>query len=159
MKRIAIILSLILSSLFAQSQPEPRPQPGPGPFAPEGDIVGWLNLEKQTEDRFVKEYSSFKKEIDEVFRNSRPPQHLTDEAEIDKAIQQNFYVSEKILQIRKKYYSVFKEFMKPSQIQRLYHMENEAGRRMHHHDDGPGRPGGPGDPGERPNGQSFPGRP
>jgi len=144
MKKIAFIICLGLISLSVCAQP--------GPFMPERmsdeemiqmqirDIVSWLDLDKRTEAKFVKEYSAFRKEIDEIARNARPPQNIKDETDIDKAIQQNFAVSEQILQIRKKYYTRFKEFMKPSQIQLMYRIENEAGRRMQN---GPGGPGGP----------------
>jgi len=139
MKKKVLSICLGLLSLLAYAQP--------GPFPPERmsddeiiqmqirDIVSWLNLDKRTEKEFIKEYTAFKKEIDKIARNARPPQDITSETEIDKAIQQNFAVSEQIIQVRKKYYARFKEFLKPSQIQMMYHIENEAGRRMH---DGPG---------------------
>lgn len=147
MKRITLTFCLGLLSVLAVAQPRP--------FQPERlndeelikmqtrDIVSWLDLDKRTETRFVKEYTAFRKEIDEVARDARPPQDIKSETEIDKAIQHNFAISEQIIQIRKKYYARFKEFLKPSQIQMMYRIENEAGRRMH---DGPGGPGGPGGP-------------
>ena len=156
MKRFVLTCCLILMSVYGNAQP--------GPFRPErlsdeeiirmqmDDIVSWLGLEGKTKDRFVKEYSSFRKEIDAVARYARPPKEKDDETAIDKAIRKNFEVSEQILQIRKKYYSRFQEFLKPSQIQEMYHIENEAGRRKH---DGPGGPGGPGGP----SGPEGPGRP
>jgi len=143
MKRTVLIICLGLLSIMAVAQPRP--------FAPERmsdeeilhmqirDIVSWLNLDKRTEARFVKEYTAFRQEINEIARNARPPQHMESETEIDNAIQQNFAVSEQIIQIRKKYYARFKAFMKPSQIQMMYRIENEAGRRHMppHHEGGP----------------------
>jgi len=144
MKKIALIICLGLLSFLAGAQP--------GQFPPERmddreiilmqtrDIVSRLDLDKRTEARFIREYTAFRKEIDEIALNARPPQDTESEAEIDKAIQQNFAVSEQLLQIRRKYYSRFKEFLKPSQIQMMYRIENETGRRMRF---GPGGPGGP----------------
>jgi len=149
MKKHTLIICFGLLSILAAAQPRP--------FQPERmsdeeilqmqirDIVSWLDLDKQTEGRYIKEYTAFRKEIDEIAKNARPPRDFKSEAEIDKAIQQNFAVSEQILQIRKKYYARFKEFMRPSQIQMMYHIENEAGRRMHGNPGGPGENRGPGD--------------
>jgi len=144
MKKITVIICLGLLSILASAQPMPFP---PERMSDEEiirmqvrDIVSWLNLDKKTESRFVKEYSAFRKEIDGIARNAKPPQDIKSETEIEKAILQNFAISEQILQIRKKYYAKFKEFLKPSQIQMLYRIENEAGRRRQ---DGPGGPGGP----------------
>lgn len=136
----------------------------PRPFPPEKmsdeqiiqmqikDIVSWLDFDKQTEERFVKEYSAFRKEIDAVAKSARPPKDLESEEEIDKALQGNFEVSQKILNIRKKYYQIFSEFMKPSQIRMMYRIENEAGRRMH------GGPGGRGPESRGPGGRGPEGR-
>lgn len=144
MNKITLIVSLGLLSLLASAQSRPFP---PERMNDEEiirmqirDIVSWLDLDKTTETKFIKEYTAFRKEIDKIFQNAKPPQDIKSETEIDKAIQQNFAVSEQLLQIRKKYYARFKEFMRPSQIQIMYRIENEAGRRMH---DGPGGPEGP----------------
>jgi len=158
MKRFTLLLCLALLSLSAGAQPQG--------FRPErmsddellriqtSDIASFLNFKGKTRERFIKEYTTFRKEIDAIAKNSLPPKDIRSEDEIDKAIKKNFEVSEQILQIRKKYYNKFKEFMKPSQIQMMYRIENEAGRRMQFGPGGPGEPGvpggqgGPGGPGE-----------
>jgi len=154
MKKITSIICLGLLSILASAQPRPFP---PERMSDEElirmqtrDIVSWLDLDKRTETKFVKEYTAFRKEIDEIARNARPPQDIKNETEIDLAIQQNFAVSEQILQIRKKYYFKFKEFLKPSQIQMMYRIENEAGRRMHEGPGGAGVPEGHHGPNDRP---------
>jgi len=153
MRRILFAFYLILSALSVNAQP--------GRFHPEllndeeiiqmqvRDMVSWLDIDGKDKDKFVREYTSFRKEIDGIYKNARPPQDIYDESEIDKAIQMNFEVSEKILQVRKKYYSRFRDFLKPSQIQMMYHIENEAGRRLR---EGPGAPGSPDVPEGRPKG-------
>lgn len=127
----------------------------PGGFAPEKlsddeligmqvrDIVSWLKLNDETKDRFIKEYTSFRKEIDAVARGAAAPVAAESEADIDKALQKNFEVSEKILDIRKKYYSRFKAFMQPSQIRDMYRIENESGKRMQGNPPMPPRSGQP----------------
>jgi len=134
MKRLAFCLLIGLITLTSQAQP--------GRFRPEmfndeeliqmqiRDIVSWLKLEGKESELFIQDYTAFKKEIKEVAKNATPPQFGDSEDEIDKALQNNLEVSEKILQIRKKYYNKFKAYLKPSQIQTMYWIENEAGRRM-----------------------------
>jgi len=155
MKQTTIIICLCFLSFLTNAQP--------GPFPPERmsddeiismqtrDIVCWMGLDGKTKDQFVKEYTAFRKEIDAIAKNARPPQdikqEIKSESEIDKAIRQNFEVSEQILQVRKKYYARYKEFLKPSQIQMLYRIEKEAGRRMYGGPGGPERQGGPDGPG------------
>jgi len=152
MKRTTLFICLVLLPLLACAQPRQFP---PERMSDEEiiqmqirDIVFWLRLDKGMETRFIKEYTAFRKEIDEISEKAKPSHNIDSETEIDKAIQQNFAVSEQILQIRKKYYARFKEFMKPSQIRMMYHIENEAGRRMHGGPEGPGEHSGPEDQGE-----------
>lgn len=147
MKRIALCICLAVLYLSSGAQP--------GPFPPEKmsdeeiirmqirDIVVWLDLDEKAEKTFVKEYTAFKGEIDAVAKKAIPQEKNMSEDEIEKALQRNFDVSGEILQIRKKYYLRFREFMKPSQIQMMYRIENEAGRRSRDLSGGPG-PGGPG---------------
>ncbi len=140
MKKITLTICLGLLSFLLGAQPRPFPSERMSDEEilqmQARDIVLWLDLDKQTEARFIKEYTAFRKEIDAIVKNVRPPQENNKEIEIDRAIQHNFAVSDKILQTRKKYYAKFKEFMKPSQIQMMYRIENEAGRRMHSGNDG-----------------------
>jgi len=154
MKRTGSIICLVFFMYIADAQPRQFP-----PHRMDRDeiikmqtedIISCMDFDKRTEDRFVEVYSAFRKEIDKIAGKARPPQDNSSESEIEKAIQQNFFVSEQILNIRKKYYLKFREFMKPSQIQMMYHIENEAGRRMHGAPDAPDDPGRPMGPGERP---------
>jgi len=145
MKRIFISLILCALPMLSNAQP--------GGFEPERlsddeilrmqtrDIVSWLNLDGNTKDKFLKEYSAFRKEIDAVAKSAAAPVGTDNEADIDKALQKNFEVSEKILDIRKKYYSRFKAFLKPSQIREIYRIENESGRRMQNNPPMPPRHG------------------
>lgn len=143
MKRITLLISFVVIAITSGAQPEG--------FRPEKlddetlikmqtkDIVYWLDLEGEIKDKFVAEYTAFRKEIDAVAKKITPPAKNGNEEQIDKTLLQNFEIGEQILQIRKKYYLRFKTFMKPSQIQMVYFIENEAGRRFHK---GPG-PDGP----------------
>jgi len=145
MKRLLLFAFLCALPLFSNAQP--------GRFEPEKlsddelvrmqtrDIVSWLNLDDNSKEKFIKEYTAFRKEIDAVAKSAAAPVGTESEADIDKALQKNFEVSEKILDIRKKYYTRFKTFMQPSQIRDMYRIENESGRRMHDNPPMPPRQG------------------
>jgi len=122
------------------------------------DIVSWLNLNEESKEKFIKEYSAFRKEIDAVAKSAAPIE-TESEAEIDKALQKNFDVSEKILEIRRKYYFRFKTFMQPSQIRDMYRIENESGRRMQNNGPMPPMPGDKRRMGPGPEGFNEPGGP
>lgn len=151
MKKFALLLFLGIFPFLLNAQP---PKPNPEKMDKEKitqmqakDIAMWLNLQGDTKDRFVGDYTSFKKEIAKVAKRTVRPESAESEDDIEKAITNNFEVSEQILQIRKKYYQKYREYLQPSQIRLVYHLENEAGRRMMeslHRPGGPDMPDGPG---------------
>jgi len=154
MKRIFVIFLMLSVTAFVNAQP--------GRFRPEmmsddelismqtKDLAMWLNLKGSTEEKFIREYAAFRKEISAVAKTAGSPRNAESEEEIEKALLNNFAVSEKILEIRKKYYYVFRKFMEPSQVMLMYHLENESGKRMQDGPGGPHRPDGPSGPGMPP---------
>jgi len=112
------------------------------------DLAMWLNLQGDTKEQFIKHYSEFRKEIDGVAKTAFRPgkEESQSESAIEKALLNNFDVSEKILAIRKKYFHIFRKFLEPSQIRLMYHLENESGKRMHNQPAPPAGPDGPGMP-------------
>ena len=56
-------------------------------------------------------------------------QSLTD-AEIEKNIKERFAHSRKLLDIREKYYGVYRGFLSPKQIQRVYELEKQVMKRF-----------------------------
>lgn len=154
MKRIFLLVLAAALPLLCMAQPR---QPRPEDMDEEQlvkmqteDMVRCLNLEDGVKAQFEKVYSDFRREINSVAREMFRPARSQSEEDIEKAILGNFDVSQKILDIRRKYYSKFREFMKPSQIQRMYRNERDAG---HHMQEGPSDrrgPRGEDRPGERP---------
>jgi len=154
MRRVIIIALLFVFPIITDAQP--------GGFRPDmmsdeeliqmqtADLAMWLNLAGGAKDKFIKEYTAFRKEIAEVARTAFPSERTDSEDEIEKGLLNNFEVSEKILELRRKYYQIFRKFMKPSQIRFMYHLENESGKRMHDRPGRPSRPDGPDGPGMPP---------
>lgn len=50
----------------------------------------------------------------------------TSDEQAKKAIEQRFERSQKILQLRQKYYNIFSTFLTPQQIQQAYRIERQA---------------------------------
>lgn len=150
MKRILLIICILGASMVCNAQIRPIPE------EKMNDVVAMLELDQKTGDRFIKEYASFRQEVEAIYKNATPHKETEDEDEIDREIMQNFENSEQLIQIRMMYYEVFKEFMKPSQIQKVYRMESPFGFRSHNGQGVPGRGNGQGGPG-RNNGQGMQG--
>jgi subtilase family serine protease len=55
------------------------------------------------------------------------------EAESEKAIQQRFTRSQKLLDIREKYYKEYSKFLTQKQIQRMYEIERQTMRNLQNH--------------------------
>ena len=54
---------------------------------------------------------------------------MTD-AEVEKNIKERFAHSRKLLDIREKYYDVYRSFLSPKQIQRVYELEKQVMKRL-----------------------------
>jgi len=140
MKKLFLSLTVALctvSAMFAQER---------GDFPPKFDKEQFLQIKcnemadnlaliGQKRENFIKMYSDFTKAINDVARTRVRTNECQTEEEVEKAILKNFEVSDKILEIRKNYYSKFKTILAPSQIQLMYQSEFSFGRRPH---DAPG---------------------
>jgi hypothetical protein len=88
-----------------------------------------LALDDKTSDRFVKTYMQQQREIwalgPRLKRGSG-----NSEAESEKAIQQRFERSQKLLNIREKYYKEYSKFLTQKQIQRMYEIERQTMKRL-----------------------------
>lgn len=84
-----------------------------------------LNLSPEDTEKFITTYKECQKET----WASRPPradrrkQELTD-AQTDSLLRARFDHSQKLLDIRKKYYEEYCKFLTPTQIKRVYDIEN-----------------------------------
>jgi len=119
-----------------------QPHFGPRPPRPEdmtdeefvkmqcNDMAKVLDLEGKQKKEFVAVYYDFRIQIDTLAKKAFRPCKGKDvsEDEIEKAILGNFELTERILQVRRDFYPKFKKVLKPSQIQRMYFVENNRGK-------------------------------
>ena len=100
-----------------------------------------LAFNEKTTARFIEIYTECQKEIWALGpRFHRTPE--SSEAQSEQNIKRRFEMSEKILDIRQKYYKKYSQFLTQQQIQRVYEIEKNMMRRFAQHTKGAkGQPG------------------
>ena len=85
-----------------------------------------LGLDDKTSSKFIDTYTQFQKE---VWALGPRPHHkkgeMKSDAQTEQEIKQRFEMSEKILNIRQKYYKKYSQFLSQQQIQRVYELERQ----------------------------------
>lgn len=102
-----------------------------------------LAFNEKTTARFIETYTECQKEIWALGpRFHRTPE--SSETQSEQNIKRRFEMSEKILDIRQKYYKKYSQFLTQQQIQRVYEIEKNMMKRFAQH-----AKGGKGQPGKR----------
>ena len=103
--------------------------------------------------RFVKTFCEYQKEVWALGPRHQKPQGQKakpqSDADAEKAMKERFAHSQKILDLREKYYDEYSKFLTPKQIQRVYQLERQMMQRLSKQRTGQ-RPGGR-QPMKRPN--------
>ena len=90
-----------------------------------------LGLDNKTSSKFIGTYTECQKE---VWALGPRPHHKKGEfksdAQTEQEIKQRFEMSEKILNIRQKYYKKYSQFLSQQQIQRVYELERQMMKRF-----------------------------
>ena len=90
-----------------------------------------LGLEEKASSKFIDTYTQYQKEI---WALGPRPHHkkgeMKTDAQTELEIKQRFEMSEKILNIRQKYYKKYSKFLSQQQIQRVYELERQMMKRF-----------------------------
>ena len=90
-----------------------------------------LGLDDKTSSKFIGTYTQCQKE---VWALGPRPHHkkgeMKSDAQTEQEIKQRFEMSEKILNIRQKYYKKYSQFLTQQQIQRVYEIERQMKKRF-----------------------------
>lgn len=93
-----------------------------------------LALEDAVSQQFVATYVDYQKEVWALGpRLHRDRQQQMTDAEAEQAIKQRMERSQKILDLREKYYGKYSQFLSPKQIERVYELERQAMQRLARH--------------------------
>lgn len=97
-------------------------------------IAHELALDDATTVRFTDTYCQCQKEIwalgPRVKKNTHRGAQAESDAETEKELQARFEYSQKILDIRQRYYKEYSKFMTQTQIKRMYELERQMMNRM-----------------------------
>ena len=101
-----------------------------------------LALDDATSKKFIETYLDYQKEVWALGPRLSRRQQAETEDEAEQAIKQRMERSQKILDLREKYYKEYRKFLSPKQIQRVYELERKAMHRLskkHHGGKGMGK--------------------
>ena len=93
-------------------------------------IANELAFSDEVAEKFIQTYCSYQKEIWALGPRQRHGKRGMTEQESEEEIKQRFATSEKILNIRKKYYIEYSKFLTQKQIAKVYEQENKMRTRL-----------------------------
>lgn len=93
-------------------------------------IANELAFSDAVTEKFVKTYCDCQKEIWAIGPRKRPNKQNASEQENEERIKQRFATSEKVLEIRQKYYKEYSKFLTQSQIEKVYEQEHKIMNRL-----------------------------
>ena len=86
-------------------------------------IAKEMAMDEATSQRFIEIFCQFQRDIWALGpRPKQPHSQMTDE-ETEQVLKERFDHSQKILDLRQKYYAIYSEFLTQKQIQRVYELE------------------------------------
>ena len=95
-------------------------------------IANEMAMDDTTTKQFVETFCQFQKDIWALGpRPKRDSSHLSDK-EAEQAMNERFTHSQKILDLRKRYYLKYSKFLTPKQIERVYELERKMMNRLFH---------------------------
>lgn len=90
-----------------------------------------LGLDEKTNAKFIETYTDYQKEVWALGPHPRYKKgEMKTDAQTEQEIKQRFEMSEKILNIRQKYYKKYSQFLSQQQIQRVYELERQMMKRF-----------------------------
>ena len=93
-------------------------------------IAEEVGMDDTTSVRFIDVYCQFQREIWTLGPRPRQMRRSMDEADAERATKERFAHSQKILDIRQKYYGIYSKFLTQKQIQRVYELEAQMMERL-----------------------------
>lgn len=94
-------------------------------------IAQQLAFDDETTAKFVDTYSRCQKEVWSLAPRKRVGKGASkNDRETEETIEERFDRSQKLLDIRKKYYKEYSKFLTPKQIQRVYSIEKNMMKRL-----------------------------
>lgn len=93
-------------------------------------IAKELAFDAATSARFVKTYTQYQKEVWALGPHQKPQRGQGSNENAEQNMKNRFEHSQKILDLRKKYYGIYSEFLSQAQIERVYQLERQMMQRF-----------------------------
>ena len=93
-------------------------------------IASELAFSDAVTEKFIKTYCNYQKEIWALGSRIKPQKGSSTEQENEEQIKQRFARSEKILNIRQKYYKEYSKYLTQTQIEKVYEQERKMMMRL-----------------------------
>lgn len=93
-------------------------------------IASELAFSDAVTEKFIKTYCNYQKEIWALGPRIKPQKGISTEQENEEHIKQRFARSEKILNIRQKYYKEYSKYLTQTQIEKVYEQERKMMKRL-----------------------------
>ena len=140
----AIMMAVCSANVQAQDEPSKKQRKSREEIAEAQarHIAHELAFDDATAQKFIATYSEYQKEMWALGpKEHREPKGEMTDAEAEQAIKQRFEHTQKILDLREKYYKEYSKFLSPKQIKRIYELEQQAMQRLGNHRNGHGKQG------------------
>ena len=93
-------------------------------------IAKEMSMDEATSRRFIDTFCQFQREIWALGPRPTPPRRQLTDEETGQALKARFAHSRKILDLRQKYYDIYREFLTQKQIRRVYELERQMMDRL-----------------------------
>lgn len=93
-------------------------------------IAQELALDDATAEKYVSTYCAYQRELWQLGPRVKHHQGELSDADVEKAMQEQFERSGKIVELRKKYYDVYVSFMNPKKVQKAFELERKVMKRL-----------------------------
>lgn len=100
-------------------------------------IARELALDEATTNRLVSAYSKYQQEVWKLGPRPKAKKSQNSDAQVEMELKERFEHSQKILDLRKKYYKIYSGFLTQQQIQRVYQLERQMMQRLAKHNKRP----------------------
>lgn len=128
---LAVFLTTYNSAIIAQNSNNQRLTREQLAEVQAKHIAKEMAMDDSTSKKFIATYCQFQKEIWELGPHPKSQQSsTTTDEETEEVIKDRFAHSQKILNIRQKYYSIYGKFLTQKQIQRVYELERQMMNRI-----------------------------
>lgn len=89
-----------------------------------------LAFDEATSKRFIKTYCNYQQEVWALGPRMKPQRGKQSDGQTEQTLKDRFAHSQKILDLRKKYYGIYSEFLTQVQIERVYQLERQMMLRL-----------------------------